>query len=98
MASSKKKVNIFDEILNDTGKIVLDHRGRVSVTKKPDDYVQSESKDQDQIKHEKKKAECSQCWMRLCALLLMLICLAPPTVFIYFSLPYDPKELAIYPK
>jgi len=45
MASSKKKVNIFDEILNDTGKIVLDHRGRVSITKKPEDYTRSESRE-----------------------------------------------------
>lgn len=98
MASSKKKVNIFDEILNDTGKIVLDHRGRVSITKKPEDYTRSESREQDQVKHEQKKAKVIQWKKRFCALLLMLICLAPPALFIYFSLPYDPKELAVYPK
>ena len=38
LSISKKKVNIFEDILKESGKIVLDHRGRVSITKKPADY------------------------------------------------------------
>lgn len=44
---SKKKVNIFEDILKESGKIVLDHRGRVSITKKPADFDDL-SEDEDQ--------------------------------------------------
>ena len=45
---SKKKVNIFEDILRESGKIILDHRGRVSITKKPADFYDLSDQDEDQ--------------------------------------------------
>ena len=39
--------NIFEDILKESGKIFLDHRGRASITKKPADFDEL-SEDEDQ--------------------------------------------------